>query len=325
MAHDPIRRRVTLAGGAMLGAGLAPRAMAQSFPTQPIRLICPWPPGGGADTQMRALAVAASKVFGQQVVIENRPGAVGTLGPTTLLSARPDGYSLSQATNALYRQPFIAKTPYDPAKDFTFVLGVTAFSFGLAVRAESPWRTLEAFVEHARANPGKVTFGTFGIGSPPHTAMDRIAARNRVELVHVPFKGTADGMAALRGGHLDAIADGTGFAPFVDAGQFRLLAVFGERRLRRWPDVPTLRELGYDIVETSPWGIIGPRGIEPAVVRTLHDGFRRAMDDPEFLKVLDVLVQEPLHMDTATYRDYSLGQIPIQKAIVEKYGLAQKP
>ena len=325
MVHDPMRRRVALAGGTMLAAGLSPRAAAQTFPTQPIRLICPWPPGGGADTQMRALAIAASKAFGQQVVIENRPGAVGTLGPTALLSARPDGYTLSQATNALYRQPFITRTPYDPAKDFTFVLGVTAFSFGLAVRAESPWKTLAAFVEHARANPGKVSFGTFGIGSPPHTAMDRIAARHRVELVHVPFKGTAEGMAALRGGHLDAIADGTGFAPFVDAGTFRLLAVFGERRLRRWPDVPTLRELGYDIVETSPWGIIGPRGIEAPVVHILHDGFRKAMDDPEFLKVLDVLVQEPLHMDTETYRRYSLAQIPIQKAIVETYGLAQKP
>lgn len=326
MPTPPTSRRAlvggTLAAG-LLGA-LPSRLAAQAFPSRPITLICPWPPGGGADVQMRALAAAASKVFGQQVVIENRAGAVGTIGPASLVSAKPDGYTLSQATNAVYRQPFIARTPYDPSTDFTYLIGITGFNFGLVVRSDGPYRSVADLMAAAKASPGKLTFGTFGNGSPPHTAIDRVAARHGAQLTHVPFKGTAEGMTALRGGHVDALADGTGWAQFVDAGQFRLLAVFGERRLRRWPDVPTLKELGYDVVEVSPWGIIGPRGMEPAVVRVLHDGFRKAIDDPDFLKVLDTLVQEPMYMSSDDYRAYSLGQIPVQKAIVERYNLAQR-
>ncbi|HMN81464.1 MAG TPA: tripartite tricarboxylate transporter substrate binding protein [Burkholderiaceae bacterium] len=318
------RRRLLLAGSAAALCGLPAAASAQSFPVRPITLICPWPPGGGADTQMRALAQAASRVFGQQVIIENKAGAVGTLGPVTLLATQPDGYTLSQATNALYRQPFITRTPYDPARDFTFILSITGFNFGLVVRADAPYQSLADLMQAAKAAPGRLNFGTFGIGSPPHTVMDRIAARHGAELTHVPFKGTIDGITALRGGHIDALADGTGWAQFVDGGQFRLLAVFGDGRLRRWPAVPTLKELGYDIAESSPWGIIGPKGMDDGVVRALHDGFRKAMDDPEFLRALDAVAQEPMYMDTESYRKYSLGQIPVQKAIIEKYRLAQR-
>lgn len=315
--------QVIIAGLTLLAALLSPQAAAQSFPAKPITLICPWPPGGGADAQMRALAQAASKVFGQQVVIENRPGAIGTIGPASLVHARPDGYLLSQATNAVYRQPFITKTAYDPEKDFTYIIGVSGFSFGLAVRADSGWRSLDDLIAYAKANPGRITFGTFGIGSPPQIVMDRIAARHGVNWVHLPFKGTAEGVAALKGGHIQAIADGTGWGPFVDAGDFRLLATFGSKRLARWPDVPTLKNLGYDIDEVSPWGIIGPKGMDDAVVKALHDGFRKAMQEPVFLKMLENLMQEPLYMSTEDYRRYSLGQIPAQKAIVEKYGLAK--
>jgi tripartite-type tricarboxylate transporter receptor subunit TctC len=306
-----------------LAALAAAPACAQQFPVKPITLICPWPPGGGADAQMRALAQAASKVFGQQVVIENRPGAIGTMGPSALLNARPDGYTLSQATNAVYRQPFIIRTAYDPEKDFTYILGVSGFSFGLVVRSDSGWKSLEDLIAHAKANPGKITFGTFGIGSPPQTVMDRIAAKHGLDWVHLPFKGTAEGVASLKGGHIQAVADGTGWGPFVDSGDFRLLATFGERRLKRWPAVPTLRDLGYDIAEVSPWGIIGPKDMAPALVKTLHDGFRKAMDDPAFLTMLENLVQEPMYLSTEDYRRYSLGQIPVQKAIVDKYGLAK--
>jgi tripartite-type tricarboxylate transporter receptor subunit TctC len=318
-----ISRRSILAALAALAGWMAVPGWAQQFPAKPIILICPWPPGGGADAQMRALAQAASKVFGQNVIIENRPGAIGTIGPSALLNARPDGYTLSQATNAVYRQPFIIKTAYDPEKDFTYILGVSGFSFGLAVRTDSGWKSIDDLIHYAKANPGKITFGTFGIGSPPQIVMDRIAAKHGIEWVHLAFKGTAESVAALKGGHVQAIADGTGWGPFVDSGDFRLLATFGARRLARWPSVPTLKDLGYDIEEASPWGIIGPKGMDPAVVKTLHDGFRKAIDEPVFLKMLENLMQEPMYMSTEDYRRYSLGQIPVQKAIVQKYGLAR--
>jgi tripartite-type tricarboxylate transporter receptor subunit TctC len=317
-----MKSRILLAVVALLGLFHAGAVLAQAFPSKPITLICPWPPGGGADAQMRALAKAASKAFGQNVIIENHPGAIGTVGPTKLVTAQPDGYTLSQATNAVYRQPFIIKTAYDPQKDFTYIIGISGFSFGLAVRSDSGWKSLDDLVAYAKKNPGKITFGTFGIGSPPQIVMDRIAAKHGLEWVHLAFKGTAESVAALKGGHVQAIADGTGWGPFVDSGDFKLLAVFGDKRLKRWPSVPTLKDLGYDINEVSPWGIIGPKGMDPAVVKALHDGFKRAIDDPEFLKMLENLMQEPMYMSTDDYRKYSLGQIPVQKQIVETYKLA---
>jgi tripartite-type tricarboxylate transporter receptor subunit TctC len=320
------RRQFTVAIAAAAGSTLlaSRKAWARAFPTRPVTLICPWPPGGGADAQMRALAEATSKVLGQKVVIENKPGAVGTLGPSALVSARPDGYLLSQSTNAVFRQPFITRTAYDPKTDFTYLLGITGFQFGLVVQAKSPWRSLAQFVDYAKQNPGKVTFGTFGVGSPPHVVMDRIAAANGIQWTHIPFKGTSENIAQLLGGHISASADGTGWAAHVDSGALRVLAVFGDKRLKRWPNVPTLRESGYDIAESSPWGIIGPKSMAPEVVKILHDAFKAGMEDPAFLAVLDSLAQEPLHMTGEEYRRYAMAQIPYQQKIVETYGLAKK-
>lgn len=320
------RRRftVSLASTAAFTLLKPGRALARSFPTRPVTLICPWPPGGGADAQMRALAEATSRVLAQKIVIENKPGAVGTLGPSALVSAKPDGYLLSQCTNAVFRQPFITKTAYDPKTDFTYLIGVTGFQFGLVVQAKSPWNSLAAFVEHAKQNPGKLTYGTFGIGSPPHVVMDRIAKANGIQWTHIPFKGTSEDISQLLGGHISASADGTGWAAHVDSGALRALAVFGDRRLKRWPNVPTLKELGYDIVETSPWGIIGPKGMDAEIVRILHDGFKAGMQDPAFLAVLDSLAQEPMYMSGEEYHRHALAQIPYQQKIVETYELRKK-
>jgi tripartite-type tricarboxylate transporter receptor subunit TctC len=318
------RRDFLLKGTALAAFGpavSAPCLADARFPTRPVTLICPWPAGGGADAQMRALAEGASRHLGQRVVIENRPGAVGTIGAGALASARGDGYLLSQATNAVFRQPFITQTAYDPEKDFTYILGVTGFEFGLVVKADSPWKTIDELIAYARDNPGQVKFGTFGIGSPPHVAMDRIAAARGVRWTHIPFRGTAENIQQLLGGHITASADGTGWAAHVDSGALRLLATFGGKRLSRWPSVPTLKETGFDIVETSPWGIIGPKNMETAVARALHDAFRKAIDEPEFRKVLDTLAQEPMYMSGEEYRAFAMHQIPIQQAIVEKYGL----
>lgn len=318
------RRELLLAGAAITALEVGNPAVGHAdprFPARPVTLICPWPAGGGADAQMRALAEGASRHLGQRVVIENRPGAVGTIGAASLASARGDGYMLSQATNAVFRQPFITPTAYDPEKDFTYILGVTGFEFGLVVKADSPWKTLDEFIAYARDNPGQVKFGTFGIGSPPHVAMDRMAEARGVRWTHIPFRGTAENIQQLLGGHITASADGTGWAAHVESGALRLLATFGGKRLARWPSVPTLKESGFDIVETSPWGIIGPKNMPAPVVTALHDAFRKAIDEPEFKQVLDTLAQEPMYMSSEDYRAFAMSQIPVQQAIVEKYGL----
>jgi tripartite-type tricarboxylate transporter receptor subunit TctC len=299
-------------------------ASAQTFPDHPITLLCAFPAGAGADAALRTLAQGASKHLGQQIVVDNRPGVGGTLAAASLMNAKPDGYTLAQVTNTLMRQPSIAKTPYDPAKDFSYVLGVTAFEFGLVVRADSPWKTLDEFTAHAKKNPGRVTYGTSGIGTAQHQVMERIAEIKGITWTHAPYKGTAALLTDLQGGHLDAVSDTSAWGPFVESGKFRLLAVYNATRLKRWPTAPTLKEAGFDLAESVPWGIVGPTGMDPKVARRLQDAFRKAMDEPAFLETLAILGQEPRYMSSDEYRKYMIDRIPLERAVVEKYNLRQQ-
>ena len=259
------------------------------------------------------------------MVVETRAGASGTLGPASLLRSPPDGYTLSFATTiALLRQPFIQPTRYDPAKDFTYIVGVTRFECGLVVRADAPWKTLDEFLKDAKRNPNKISYGTVGVGTAQHTAMLRLADKLGIEWTNVPYKGSGEVFNALSGGHVDAISETSGWAPFVDDGKFRILALYGDRRLKRWPQAPTLKEAGYDIVESMPWGIIGPAGMDPAEVKTIHDAFRKGMQDPAFAANLSTVGQEPWNADSRTFTDYVLSRIPVERELVAKYKLKQQ-
>jgi len=300
-------------------------AWGSSFPARPVTVICPFTAGGTADSQLRALAAAASRLLGQQVLVDNRPGVAGTLGPSALVGAPPDGYTLSMGTAiALLRQPFINKTRYDPAKDFTYLLGVTGFELGLVVRADSPWRTFADFVRDAKGSPDKITYATAGIATGQHVAMLQLAEKLGVKWTHIPFKGASETYNALAGGHVPVIAETSGWAPFVDAGKFRLLAVFGDARLPRWPTVPTLKELGHDVTASVPWGIVAPARMDPALVQLLHGAFRKAMDDPAFRQSLETLGQVPWGADSDAFRKYMLSRIPVERELVARYRLAQE-
>ncbi|HSV81472.1 MAG TPA: tripartite tricarboxylate transporter substrate binding protein [Ramlibacter sp.] len=312
----PLARFIAVCAASLLAAAAHP----QSFPEKPITVLAAFPAGAGADASLRALAAAAGRHLGQQVLVDNRPGVAGTLAATALMNARPDGYTLAQVTNTLVRQSFITRTNYDVTRDFSYVIGVTAFEFGLAVRADAPWKTLDEFLAHAKAHPG-VTYGTSGVGTAQHQVMERLAEARGIRWTHVPYKGTAPLLTDLQGGHLGAVSDTSGWAPLVDAGKFRLLAVYGSQRLKRWPLVPTLKESGFDMAESVPWGLVAPAGTSPAVVRRLHDAFRKAMDDPQFLATLEVLGQEQRYMGSEAYRKYMLERIPVERAVVERYNL----
>ena len=309
--------------GAVAAASLAGTAAwaQRDFPNRPITLICPWPPGGGADLQLRMLAKLTGTLLGQPMVVENRPGVTGSLGAITLMQAKPDGYTLCQSHNAVLRQPFIAATPYDPLKDFTYLIGVSDNPFGLVVRADSPWKTMAQFLDHARGNPGKVNIAMPGKGSPGHLISEQIATAQGLQWTTVPYRGTANSMQALLGGQVDAAAESTGWVPFVEGGKVRLLAVFGKARMKKYPDVPTLIEININASDYSPWGIVGPAGMDPAIAKTLHDGMRKAMLMPEFTNLLSTLGQEPIYMSPADYVRYVSEAVPQQKAIVEKYNL----
>jgi tripartite-type tricarboxylate transporter receptor subunit TctC len=308
------------AAGLLLAAGLAG---AQDFPTRPITLICPWPAGGSTDTHLRKFAEIAGRHLGQPIIVENKPGAGGMLGPAGMAAnARPDGYTLSQLTIAAFRQPYMQKVDWDPLRDFTYIIGVSGYTFGLVVKSESPIKSLEEFVAYAKANPGKLSYASTGVGTSPHLVMDELAVKAGIQLLHVPYKGSADSQQALLGGHVMAQSDASGWGKFVDAGTFRLLATFGDQRAR-W-GAPTAKELGYDLVFNSPYGIVGPKGMDPRVVKVLHDAFKKALDDAEHLKVLQTLDQVYWYKSSEDYAKWAREQFSAERATIERAGLLMK-
>lgn len=332
MAHrySPIpvhlRRRSLLvaAAGSMLAAPWI-TARAQAYPARAITLIVPWPAGGSTDRHLRTLAEIAGRHLGQNIVVQNAPGGGGTTGPGNMaLNAKPDGYTIAQFPMGMLRIPHMQKTPWHPLNDFSFILGVSGYTFGFVVRSDSPYRTFNDYVEAARREPGRIDYGSTGQGTSPHLLLEELSAHAKVQFNHVPFKGNADLMQALLGGHVMAASDASGWDKFVDAGQMRLLVTFGDKRTKRWPDVPTAKELGYQVVGNSPYGLVGPKGMDAAVVRTLHDAFRKALDDPKHMETLDQLNQDLWYRSGDEYLAWARETYVKDKALIERLGLAAK-
>ena len=314
-------RGLIVAAAALAIAG----ASAQDFPSRAVTLVVPWPAGGSTDLAMRALATATEKYLGQPIIVENKPGAAGTLGATAMVSAKPDGYMVTQIPITVFRNPHMTKVGYDPLTDLTYLIGVSGYTFGVVVRSDAPWTSWEALVAYAKANPGKLSYGTPGANTSLHVTMEDIAQRYGIQWTHVPFKGNADNMQALLGGHIDASADATGWAPHVQAGKMRLLVTWGAQRTRRWSSVPTLKELGYDIVSTSPYGIAGPKGMDPRVAKALHDAFRRGMEDATHLQAMEKFDQDLLYMSGDDYAKFARDTFAAEKATMTRLLAGQKP
>jgi tripartite-type tricarboxylate transporter receptor subunit TctC len=325
MTRPILRHLLVTAAVGLLAAPLAMAQPAAAFPVKPITLIVPWPAGGSTDRHLRTLAEIAAKHLGQNIVVENKPGGGGTLGPGTMaLTAKPDGYTIAQYPMGMLRVPHMQKTAWHPINDFSFIIGVSGYTFGFTVRSDSPYKSFNDYIEAARKQPGKIDYGSTGIGTSPHLLMEELAENAKVQLVHVPFKGNADLQTALLGGHVMAQSDATGWDKFVDSGQMRLLVTFGDKRTRRWPEVPTAKELGYGVVSSSPYGIVGPKGMDPAVVKALHDAFKKALDDPKHLAVLEQLNQDLWYRSGDDYRKWAVETFAKDKALIERLGLAAK-
>ena len=316
------RRRAALALAATALAAPRP-ARAATFPDRPIRLIVPWLPGGSGDTHLRVLSELATRRLGQTVIVENRAGASGTLGAQAMArEARGDGTMIGQMPITALRYPAVMRRPtFDPNHDFTYVIHLTGYLFGVAVRADAPWRDWGELVAHARAHPGRITYGTPGVGSTPHITMERIAEITGAGWTHVPFRGGPDNMQALLSGQTDLCVDSSGWGPLVREGRFRLLVTWGAERAKNFPDAPTLREVGIDIVSASPYGLAGPRGIPPERVRVLHDAFRDALHDPAHVAVLDRFDMPVMYMDSENYGAFARRLYEEESAVVRRLGL----
>lgn len=317
-------RRAALVGASTLPFAAAGAARAQAkFPDRPIRLIIPWAAGGPADAGFRILAQSVSKKLGQQVIIDNKAGASGIMGAMALQEAKPDGYTISQMHMSVLRQPLLNKQlTYNPINDLTYILQITGFVMGVVVKADAPWKTLPELLAYAKANPGKLNWGTLGIGSTQHLAMERVGiAQGGLSWTHAPYRGTADTLRALLGGEIDFASESSGWAPMVEAGQLRLLAVFTAERAKRFPDVPTVKELGIDVVIDSPGGLIGPKGMDSAVVAVLADAFRAAAQEPEHLKFLENMDQPLILLDGPAYKAAMAKTYEEEKELLRRLSL----
>ena len=303
-------------------ASLSAPAIAQQWPTKPIRIIVPFPPGQSTDILARVMADQLTKALGQQVIAENRPGAGGSIGADAAAKAAPDGYTLLMVTISTHgiAPAIYPKLPYDAQKDFAPIANIGLTPQVLMASLKSGITSVPELIAKAKAG-ADLNYGSSGNGSASHLAVEMLKSAAGIKLTHIPFKGNADTTNALLGGHIHAVADSTGWAPQVDAGKFRLLVTWGVGRTRNWPNVPTLRDIGIDMVSNSPFGIASPKGIDPKIVQVLHDAFRKGLEDPAYVAAMVKFDQEPFYLGSEEYRAFALKQIAEQKQLIEDLGL----
>ena len=307
------------------GSGLPFGAVqAQAYPSRAITLIAPSVPGGSTDQICRALAESVSRRLGVAVVVENKAGAGGALGALALASAKPDGYVLALLPLGVFRIALMQKTAFDPLRDIAYVAGLGGFVFGLAVPVNAPYKTLAELLDFARKHPGELSYGHSGIGSTPHLAVEELAQKTGVQLTGVPYKGSNEALAALLGGQISMMSGTTEFVPHVQSGKLRVLATMGAKRAAAFPDVPTLREAGVDIVNESPFGIGAARGTDPAAIKLLQDAFHAALADAPVRAAFDRFMLPIIPMGSADYEVFARRTVEAERATLARLGLLRK-
>ncbi len=265
------------------------------FPEKLILVLNPWPAGGGADIILRPLVNAASRNLGQPMVIEYHTGGSAAVAMTLLKGRKADGYTLGQTTMSAIINQHMRKVPYDMTKDFTPIMQYADYTTGLAVRGDSPWKTFKEFIDYAKANPGKIRFSSTGPSSPPYLVMASLAKQLQINWIHIPFEGGPPALAAILGRHVEAYATTMHCKPQFLAGELRLLVAFGSKRIPFLSEVPSLEELGFSSLAPNFHAIVGPKGVSPEIVETLHQAFRKAMEDKEFLRACDFTDNIPIY------------------------------
>jgi tripartite-type tricarboxylate transporter receptor subunit TctC len=273
--------------GALMISFPAP-APGQAYPNKPITIYCGYAAGASTDVTARALAAIAEKSLGVPVVVENKAGGSATVCAALVASKPPDGYTLAILDMAAITvRPHLLKVAFNPLTDFTFFLQYGLYVGGLCVLSESPIKTVDEFIAHAKANPG-LAYGASGQFSRGHIAMELFAKCKGLTFKHVPFKGGAEADTALLGKHLDFVGGSGGHIPYVKQGAFRMLMVFSmEKRDSQFPNIPMQKELGCEDVPPNTYILIGPKGIPEPVYKKVHDSFKKAGETAEFQKLME--------------------------------------
>jgi tripartite-type tricarboxylate transporter receptor subunit TctC len=283
------RRLLLLAAIIVFGAS-GSDVFAEDYPTRPVHVIVPYSAGGGTDITMRTVQEKVSSILGQQLVIENRAGGGTLIGTKVVEKASPDGYTIGAMDPAFIINPSISSSAdYDPLKNFEPVSLISVTPLILVVPPSVPFQTLKELLDYAKANPGKLTYASPGIGSGGHMAMEQFCNAFHLKIIHVPYKGSGPGIVALLGAETTMLMAGSGVTPHVQQGRLRALAVTSAQRLPALPNVPTFAELGYPNVNVQTFaGIVAPAGTPKAVIDKLHNAIATAV---RTLAVHDRLVE----------------------------------
>jgi len=282
------RRQFLAAVAASSAAAASPLAMAQEWPANPVRWVVPYPPGGGTDVLARTVAEAMRKTLNQTIVVDNRPGASTNIGGQIVASAKPDGYTIMSADNAIlaYNEHLFSKLPFGPEKDFSYVGGISRFPMALVVHPSFEAKDFAQFLAYVKAHPGQVNYASPGNGSPHHLAMELFKNRTGTSLTHIPYKGAAPALADVMGGQVPCMfLDLASGLPVIQSGKVRALAIGTAKRVPNLPNVPTLAEQGLKDSEVYAFqGILGPKGMPPAVVQRINGDLQKALKDPDVVK-----------------------------------------
>lgn len=286
-----MQRRTLLSALAAAGATTAaPWALAQqaAWPDQPLRWVVPYPAGGGTDVLARTVAEAMRQTLGQQIIVDNRPGASTNIGGQAVATAKPDGYTFMSADNAIlaYNEHLFTKLPFNPEKDFTYVGGISRFPLALVVHPSFEAKTVKEFLAYARANPGKLNYASPGNGSPHHLAMEMFKNRTKTFLTHIPYRGAAPALQDVMGGQVPCMfLDLAAGLPVITSGKVRALAIGSAKRVAALPDVPTLAEAGVPNTEVFAFqGILAPAGLPAAITARLNGDLNKALLNPAVVK-----------------------------------------
>jgi tripartite-type tricarboxylate transporter receptor subunit TctC len=282
------RRTLLTTLAATAAATAVPWARAQGYPEQLIKWVVPYPAGGGTDVIARTLAEAMRQTLGQQIVVDNRPGASTNIGADLVAKAKADGYTIMSADNAVlaFNEYLFSKLPFNPEKDFTYIGAIGKFPLALVVHPDFPAKDFKAFLAYVKANPGKVNYASPGNGSPHHLAMEMFKNRTGAFITHIPYRGAAPAMADVMGGQVPCMfLDLASGLSIMQANKVRVLAIGSGARSKLLPEVPTLAEVGVPNTEVFAFqGVLGPAGLPPAVVVKLNGELNRAFSVPAVQK-----------------------------------------
>lgn len=317
------RRHILATLGASALSALAPLARAQS--DQPIRWVVPYPAGGGTDVLARTVAEALRTSTGQQVIVDNRPGASTNIGAQMVATAKPDGLTLMSADNAVlaYNEHLFSKLPFSPEKDFTYVGGLSRFPLALVVNPAFAAKDFKEFLAYAKANPGQLNYASPGNGSPHHLAMEMFKFRTKTFLTHIPYRGAAPALQDVMGGQVPCMfLDLAAGLPVIQAGKVRALAVGSAKRMAALPDVPTLAEAGVPDTEVFAFqGVLAPAGLPAALTQKLNAEINKALASPAVVKRMQDFSMESLAGTPEQFRAFARAEAKRWGPIIQATGI----